>query len=124
MNQVAERKEEKRQWGTYRQIRHIILYRPIPPLEIQQTDAPLLVKWIHQGMKGLEIPEKSSQEVSPEADSRQFHIVMQMHRLHLVSLKGTAPHRLLQECTIASLIEKGISRGVRREEIGNFHDEI
>ena len=75
-------------------------------------------------MKGPEIHEKSFQEASLEVDSRQFHIVMQMHRPHLVSLKGIVPHRLLQECTIGSLIEKGIFRSVRREEIESFHDEI
>jgi hypothetical protein len=75
-------------------------------------------------MKEPEIHEKSSQEDSLEVDSRQFHIVMQMHRLHLVSLKGIVPHRLLQESTIGSLIEKGIFLGVKREEIGSFHDEI
>jgi hypothetical protein len=93
-------------------------------LEIQQTDALLRVRWIHQEMKELEIHEKSFQEDSLEVDSRQFHIVMRMHRLHLVNLKGIVPHRLLQECTIESLIEKGISQGVKREEIGSFHDEI
>jgi hypothetical protein len=75
-------------------------------------------------MKELEIHGKSSQEVSLEVDSRQSHIVMQMHRLHLVSLKGIALHRLLLECTIESLIEKEIFQGVKREEIGSFQDEI
>jgi len=93
-------------------------------LEIQQTDALLLVRWIHLEMKELEIHEKNSQEDSLEVDSRQFHIVMQMRRRHLVSLRGIVLHRLLQECTIGSLSERGIFRGVRREEIGNSHDEI
>jgi len=75
-------------------------------------------------MKELEIHEKSSPEASLEVDSRQSHIVMQMHRPHPVSLKGIVPHRLLRGCTIESLTEKGILQGVRREEIGSFHDEI
>jgi hypothetical protein len=91
---------------------------------IQQTDALLPVRWIHLGMKGPEIREKSSQGDSLEVDSPQFHIVMRMHPPHLVNLKGIVPHRLLQECMIGSLIERGIFLGVRREEIGSFHDVI
>jgi len=114
---VAEAGQKK--WETYRQIRHITLYRPILPLEIQQIDALLLVKWILQGMIELEIHERTFQGVLLEVDSLLSRTVTRTHRLHLVNPKGSAHHHHLQGYMIGISIERGIHRGDTREGTGS-----
>ena len=115
---------EQRQWEIYRQIRHIILYRPILPWGRQQTDALQLDRWIHQEMTEPETHERSFQEVSLEEDSHLSRTVTRMLRRHLVYRKDNDLHRLHRVCMIGSLTEKGIRPGVRREEIENSRVEI